>query len=518
MKQWHRRTVLGLLAGLSALGSLRAGRPLAASAQPQPEPPPPPLIDAHCHLFNLTDLPVASFIQIVLLESRNPVPGPVLKGVVRLFTLGVPTARDEIGSGTGGRMIARPKSAARIALAADRLWQSKKPVVQQGTGNTCEPGGSPDTNWATAKAWLGTLRSTRASMARTLSRDVVRSGFTPRLLCPALVDYSNWLGQSLRSPLPDQMRMHGRLASTPSLPPVHGYMAFDPLRRALVRVGRRPLDGTWDPLAIAREALIDHGFLGVKVYPPMGFRAGGNGDADDDYPQWAERVFGGARNLSLALDVSLNELYALCVEQDAPIMAHGANSVAAGKGFGRRADPTFWLPVLRAHPRLRVMLAHFGNFHSYSAEYASDPACPQPVPYNSTWEAVIGRAVRANPDIQLYADISYFSELFDRQEEDRLLPLMQLYLADDPGGRHLIYGSDWIMLGIEKQYQRPPGYARRVAEFLSRCGLDKVQVHGVMYGNALRFLGLTPGARTLDRMHRFYSRHGLPSTRLPVIA
>lgn len=505
MRPLRRRDVLGLLAGTSIASWL--GPKAAASFVYQPQPL-PPLIDAHCHLFNITDLPAAKFTQKVLLGLDDPASAFALRGIEAALSVGVPTAARELVAGP--------------ALARKQAQEGKQPspkpspfIVAPIAASRCETSGGPDLNWNSAVSWMKTLRSSRAAMAQNLAAEVTRSGFAPRLLCPALVDYSNWLEQTLRSPLPDQVRVHGMLARTASLPPVHGYMAFDPLRRAIVRRRAVPIDGNWDPLRLTREALVDHGFLGIKVYPPMGFRAGGNEAVQERYPRRAERIFGSAANLSRELDRSLDELWALCTELDAPVMAHAANSNEAAKGYGQRADPTFWLPVLRSHPGLRVLLGHFGGFGSYSAEHPPGGTCPARVPFDATWEAVIGRAVTADPNINLFADISYFSELFDTREQAHLRRQMQRYLTLDPGGRHLVYGSDWIMIGIEQQYPRPPGYARRVADFLLSCGLTEQQVSDVMYGNAVRFLGLQPGTRARQRILDFYARHGLPASRLP---
>ena len=70
-------------------------------------------------------------------------------------------------------------------------------------------------------------------------------------------------------------------------PRVHGFIGFDPLRKALYDRGKHKADES-DPLAIVRTAIevnevpadgsatASGGFIGVKLYPPMGFQASGN--------------------------------------------------------------------------------------------------------------------------------------------------------------------------------------------------------------------------------------------------
>ena len=533
MTHWSRRKVL---AGMVGAISLVFGRSGIAAAQPGGMRAARPLIDGHCHLFNITDIPASSFAQVVLLEHYPRRGGPTrrqrrvaaaLRAIEAILSKGVPTAAQEIAvSRLPGRLL--PAGVSPVTGAEERelneqveqaeAAQAEAPVGDvgpkpQGRQPTCEASSSPGLSLGSVRSWLGNLRARRATLAQKLARAQAQSGFEPRLLCPALVDYSNWLGQELRSPLPDQVVANGVLARDASLPAVHGYVAFDPLRRALIRTGLRTVDGSWDPLALARTALIDHGFLGVKLYPPMGFRPAGNAAARQGYPPDLEARFGGGRQLGAQLDRSLDELWQLCLALDAPIMAHGANSNAAGDDFGRRADPAYWLPVLERHPRLRVMVGHFGRFGTFSAGQPRD--CSNGVPFDATWEATIGRFVSERPDSGLFADISYLSEIFDPRQRARSIAGMRRYLELDRGGRHLVFGSDWVMLGIEREYPRSPGYVRRIADFLNDCGLSENQIGGIMYHNALRFLGLGPSSAARRRLLAFYDRHGLPADRLP---
>lgn len=530
MQSWNRRRVLASFSSLAAFGLSGCARPYGSSRSLLSRASGmPPLIDAHCHLFNITDIPASSFVQKVLAElyerpggpqPREVIIGNALRKIERILSKGVMTAGQEASLGP----VQKSLSPAAPALSdedrreiekQERQAEAAREELLETAPLPCEPEGGPSPSFKSARTWLQSLRSRRAVMAEKLAADHARSGFASRLLCPALVDYSNWLDQALKSPLPDQIRAGGVLARDTSLPPIHGYVAFDPLRRALVRTGRPVIDGSWDPLSLVRDALVRHGYLGVKVYPPMGFRASGNAASGQAYPPRVEAAFGAASNVGQELDRSLEELWSLCLELDAPIMAHGANSNAAGDNFGRRADPTYWLPVVSKYPALRVMLGHFGRFGTYSAGQPVDPVCKGGVPFDSTWEAVMGRYVQQHPDSRLFADISYLSEIFDKEERRRAVAGMKKYLEMDPGGRHLVFGSDWVMLGIEKEYPKGGGYPARVARFLAECGLRDADISGVMYGNALHFLGLTPGSGARERLLGFYQAHGLPAKRLP---
>jgi predicted TIM-barrel fold metal-dependent hydrolase len=115
----------------------------------------------------------------------------------------------------------------------------------------------------------------------------------------------------------------------------------------------------------------------------------------------------------------------------------------------------------------------------------------------------------------LFADVSYLSELFSPKDRKRCIDRLQLYLNLDPGARHLVFGSDWVMLGIEKEYPKGGGYPHRVAALLADAGLGEEAIDGVMYRNALRLYGLDSDSVARRRLLGFYERHGLPATRLP---
>ncbi|MEN2787965.1 amidohydrolase family protein [Sphingomonas qilianensis] len=529
---WTRRTLLHVLSLLPFVGTsaCRAGED---GGLPGPSAPAlKPLIDVHCHLFNVTDLPAARFTQTVMLKNyahRGPLRPwelaltKALNTIERLLQTGVVRAQAEAAAAPGladQTMELTPTEETSLAKAQADAQQALAEGHAEGLGTVtrsdCERSSGLSPNLKSVVGWLRSLRSSRRALARELVAANHASGFEAKLLCPALVDYSHWLDAPLTSPIPDQMVAAARLSRDPVLPAVHGYMAYDPLRRALFRAGKLRPGDDWDPLAIVKDALVDHGFLGVKVYPPMGFRASGNAGAGQTYPPKVEDAFGGSDPTGRAIDEALDELWQLCVDLDAPVLAHAANSNMAGFNFGRRADPSYWLPVADHHPHLRIVLGHFGRFGTYADGQAPGGSCSGDVPFAKTWEAAFGRYIRARPECRLYADISFLSDIFRPQERKRAQGGLRAYLAAfDPAGRHLVYGSDWVMLGIEKEYPRRGGYPHRVADFLTECGLNDEAVAGVMQNNALRCLGLDGPTGLRRRLEAFLSRNGLPASRLP---
>ena len=61
------------------------------------------------------------------------------------------------------------------------------------------------------------------------------------------------------------------------------------------------------------------GFLGVKLYSPMGFKPMGNAAQDVTFPAYASQSEPG---FGAALDKALDALYAWCEANEVPILAH----------------------------------------------------------------------------------------------------------------------------------------------------------------------------------------------------
>ena len=103
---------------------------------------------------------------------------------------------------------------------------------------------------------------------------------TAVLIAPALVDYSRWLQERVASPFRDQIRLMGMISARDQGPAVHGYAPFDPLHEVYFRkASAAGVDHEYEPaLGLAADAIDNHGFLGVKLSPPMGFRPTGNAE------------------------------------------------------------------------------------------------------------------------------------------------------------------------------------------------------------------------------------------------
>jgi predicted TIM-barrel fold metal-dependent hydrolase len=323
------------------------------------------------------------------------------------------------------------------------------------------------------------------------------------LLTPALVDFSKWVEDEDHAPIQQQVDAMTRVSLRRNGPHIHGFVGFDPLRQAIHEKDRGPAAA--EPLAIVRNAVERGGFIGVKLYPPMGFCPIDNVKMGDDFPDHVKAKLG--NEPGKLFDDILRRLYAWCEAHDVPIMAHAVNSNEAGRGYGKRANPMFWASVLNSYPRLRINMAHFGGFRLIG----------QPPNRDITWEWTIGRMITRAPQANIFADLSYFSELLavDTAKRNALLANMKAFRVTFPNSAdHLLFGSDWSMVGREAGFQPTRGtqsYVDRVAGFLHDAGYADSDIEKIMFANAVRYLGLGQGDLangTRGRLAAFYAGHG----------
>lgn len=327
------------------------------------------------------------------------------------------------------------------------------------------------------------------------------------LFTPALVDFTYWLDEFPRSPFVDQvyvMDLIQRRQDGPTM--LHSFVPFNPLHQ-LVALTEGWTSGE-QPMDLVKHAVMEAGFVGVKLYPPMGFLPTDNQHHEITVPA----RFEGFPDFQLGLDQALGELYAWCQEHDVAVMAHSTNSNAAVAGGGERAHPVHWARVLERHPGLRLNLAHFGGFE----EILWAPA-DRAVPPSASWEHAFGELLKAGART-VYGDLSYLHEYLGRSvhaaQRARLRALTRDYLDQfDPAVEHLLYGSDWIMLAREFGHEE---YLSTLASLLDALRLDAAAAHRFFKWNAVRYLGLTPGEKTRARLEAYYRRHGLDPDRLRV--
>lgn len=375
------------------------------------------------------------------------------------------------------------------------------------------------------------------------------NGF-PQLLVPAILDVDFWLRYeregkkkirapellAQRSSIADQVEVTSRVSALrpATLAP---FVGFDPWRQVddLAHNARGNGAPRRTALDVVKDAIEKKGFVGVKLYPVMGFRPMGNaefdsaGKDDEPFPWYLKsnaRLAQYADGFGRKLDDALDELYRFCHDHEVPIMAHCTDSKGAFEATfkgatqrsSERSHPKYWRPLLLSgkngetpkYPSLRINMAHmtFGT-----PEKSGD----------ASWSAGIKELMENCPNV--FGDTSYFSDILSEGNAkkhcatlDQFAKAATAYLKKSEGAPFscydkVMYGSDWYMPAMQRNFEtflnvmarayfgavaRGTGDVREQAE-LTRLFLSS---------NALRFLGIAnPNSPANGRYRAFFESH-----------
>ena len=186
------------------------------------------------------------------------------------------------------------------------------------------------------------------------------------------------------------------------------------------------------------EAWKKPGFAGTKIYPPMGFKAYGNGDARD---------------------AALARFYHQCIQHDAAVMAHAEPSLCVypgpctTPGFEGWSDALEYVFATERAP-LRAALGHFGGIFGDKPESA-------------LWPTEFHNLMQRPAGQNLYADLAYSSEILQPANQPWAIARLTALLRTSGSvlAQRLMYGSDWLMLGLESSWQQ---YSAQMESVISR--------------------------------------------------
>ena len=197
--------------------------------------------------------------------------------------------------------------------------------------------------------------------------------------------------------------------------------------------------------AVMQQAIEQMGFVGVKLYPSLGYRVD-----------------------TAAMDAVLQ----YCDDEDVPIVVHTtAGGFFKNPETAEFSNPRAWLSLLAARPKLRVSFAHCGGWGGLCNQDASQ------VPW---WNDVLAM-IKARENV--YGDLSYHVEMrSDPAKETAYFGALKALLADPVTAERIIFGTDsWLvrMSIAEEPYWR---------YFMDH--LDADELRKIMEVAPARFLGL----------------------------
>ncbi len=301
---------------------------------------------------------------------------------------------------------------------------------------------------------------------------------------PMMVDLDLWLtkyGRPARTTVAEQVELHDKIAQVsmrgliPDHPEarVHPFFGFDP-RRVYEASGRTK---PWD-LSQMESAVTEHGFVGVKLYPPMGWRPSHNFTTEDIRSQVE----------AAAYDEILTKFFTWCELHQVPVTAHANRSMGTEAAYDEFSSPFEWERVLERFPQLRLNLGHFGGF--------DEQPTSNPWPYYFA-----DLAERFN---NVYVDVGNHRP-HEATVLARYLDRLDKLFATFPKLKNkVMLGTDWYMDVQEPDHEQYVGNYLKAYE--AKFGAEATErFHG---GNALAFLGFDdPAAQNNQRLRARHAQH-----------
>ena len=528
-----RRQALAAMGGLGAsLGLSGCSIPITPFCPTDPtisDPTTPLTIDVHAHVFNGSDLQIKGFLTKILARDD---PNTYQEAAELLAEAGrdfAPSASQELAElqridevlkscSAGGvaqvlideREAGYRRAKYELQSALQRIRSRKRRLARSPLELQIEdlPETYSDYKKSTQRARFSLRKITPQGALAFLIRNFqfrymnvytylleYSRGQTRKvdLIVAHLVDYDWPIGEgsSTTTSLGDQVRVMERISQVTG-GRVLCFAPFDPFKEI----------ARGSSLSFVQDAVRNHGFVGVKLYPPMGFAPLGNVDFPDSFwDQSALPTNFPRTHLGQQLDDALRPLYRWCEDNGVPIMAHTNASNGPAKKYDQLTYSEYWSKVSRAYPDLRVDFGHFGI-----ADLTS------PTQSDALSDLMLNGKY-------LYADSGYFSEVFGEQSKlERYLRDRMLRTSNRGSaalGHRLMYGTDWEMVVVEGSMSSQ--YLSNFEEMYKRFDRDpdiglKGTLSNRFFGiNAAKFLGLGVGQPNRKRLDQYYNLSSKPA-------
>jgi len=208
------------------------------------------------------------------------------------------------------------------------------------------------------------------------------------------------------------------------------------------------------------DALTTRGFVGVKLYPALGYRV--------DTPE-------------------MKEVLRQAADLDAPLLSHTTPSGFYAEDehldFG---DPAHWPPLLEEIPGFRICFAHFGASRNLTKD--SIPGLDHPDPHNR-WTARILDMMRADDEHRVFTDVSYHTSPMesDAAGETNYFRYLKDFLGDGDLRDQILFGTDFWLVRMQVN---EGNYWRFFQHGVDSSGLTELQFRRMAETNNHRFLGL----------------------------
>jgi len=508
-----RRRALKTVGGMGA--ALLTGQAISQTAEPQVaqgllafKAPaarvpamPPYIIDAHAHFFNASDVDGYHY----LLHSIGHKAGPLAKAVVPFkrviarISENAQTAKDELAE---LEQIAASLAPLDSKQRADRI---EKIIDFKQTQNIAEVHDAIRDSHAEMAfaALVQTLereeglapsnqklsKHTDDAMRYLQDKDGKRGGIGSRLVSfIACMRHDRWINLATyqrnvpgvnavfdamvdfrasydmpHSDFKDQVAVHRRMSqlSDGAMLPL---VAYNPLA---------DMKSDGEVFDIVKKAIREQGFIGVKIYPPMGFRPYGN----------AQYPIKGMPDLQTRqrIDRHMLALFEFCADEGVPVMAHANRTEGVSSAYDVCSEPKGWEALIKAMQPARMPNINLGHFGGAG---------------KSDWPTGFARLMAQTGGARIYGDVGKWSSLRKcGADVAACKPVARLTEAakafGDTGAfnQRIMYGSDWFMDAVDRDWQHYP-------EQVARALAGTMNLRQLFYQNAIDCFGLgTDGKR-----------------------
>ncbi len=490
------------------------------------------VIDVHCHILHADAVEIDSFVKAYA-GSAFPLKPPLLDIALGLLKYAVklrllPGLCDLVTSVGAFSTTAAPATLNELAKALDRLDAGLALNVRRLAEDLAKGRASPDALLPSDLPKLNHIcqfAKVFIQPKEKIPEELIASYPRVQLFVPLMTDYEEWLaGEPAWKAWDDVCEgpflwwclrwRRSRVAYKKQLivqhrGRLHLFAPFCPLRAAARGIAQE--------VDKAVGLILHDGFLGVKLYPIMGYYPCDN--ATRSKPEWLPHEAVKQGVTWAKVDEALNALYAACASNAVPITAHTSPAGARGPngpdpadtdsdpgkrhafyGTANQSHPYNWLPVLTAHPNLRLNLAHMGGDHFQTLR-----ACEVDTEFDwahATVEVMKQFAhVYADRSVQVPPDGSDSIAAY----ATRLGYVLDKAPALVPS--RLMFGTDWHLVLLYYDYADCRDVLNRFDQVLAEPCIPSGFADRFYGANAAEFLGINPGGPALARLDSFYAAH-----------
>lgn len=168
-------------------------------------------------------------------------------------------------------------------------------------------------------------------------------------------------------------------------------------------------------------------YRGVKIYPANGYSP--NGDLHSELPDYISLCGNTDFPDAVSIQKALYDIYAICIQNNAVVMAHSDKSKGYPKSAASLGGPSYWKAVFEADGLhdLKVNFGHLGEFKSSKT---------------SNWTSEFLELMKAG---NRYGDLGFWFTRDSKSLSSRLFRELKL-IDDDLLYNRILYGTDWFML------------------------------------------------------------------------